>query len=90
MIDNLVEVGLLIGSGDHFEIRGWSHWNSSVNDVELISTGGVKGNHLRHHVERGKWGPTFDIRKDQKSRGLSVPESPTDRVPSRSVDVETD
>ena len=63
MIDNLVEVGLLIDSGDHFEIRGWSHWNSSVNDIELMSTGSVKGNHLRHHVKRGKWGPTCDVCK---------------------------
>jgi hypothetical protein len=55
-----------------------------------MSKGGLKGNHLRHHVNRRLWGKSCAICKEQKSRGLSLAESPTDRPPSRREDEDFD
>jgi hypothetical protein len=90
MIDTLIRVGLFIDRGNLIEIEGWSNWNNSADEVETMSKGGVKGNHLRHHVNRSVWGKSCAICKEQKTRGLSLPESPTDRPPSRREDVDTD
>jgi len=90
MIDTLIRVGLFNERDGVIEVNGWSKWNSSADEIETMSKGGLKGNHLRHHVNRGVWGPKCAICKEQKARGLSLPESPTDRPPSRREDVDED
>ena len=90
MIDTLIRVGLFIDHDTALEVSGWASWNNSADEIETMSKGGLKGNHLRHHANRGKWGAKCDICKEQKSRGLSLPESPTDRPPSRIEDVDGD
>jgi hypothetical protein len=90
MTTTLIQVGLFIDRGDSIEVSGWANWNTPTTEIEVMSRGGIKGNHLRHHVNRGKWRPKCPICREQKDRGLSAPESPPDSRPSRREDVDPD
>src|SRR5665213_2950272 len=34
MIDTLIRVGLFIDRDNLIEVRGWSHWNNSADEIE--------------------------------------------------------
>ena len=70
-IATLIRVGLYLEDGDDIIIRSWSDWNESAEDVEAMSEGGKRGNHLRWHVRKGVSDPKCSLCID---RGASRPD----------------
>lgn len=85
-IAKLVEVGLFIEDpvdNEVITIRSWGEWNDSAADIEVMSKGGKKGNHLRHHVRKG-------VVKDDCDLCMGQDDSPPDRGPDSPPDPRED
>jgi hypothetical protein len=70
----LVGRGIWLDKGDHLERRNWLAWNESAENIEAISRGGKRGNHVKWHV-RGKKPPSSDCEWCVRDGLASPPES---------------
>lgn len=70
--------------------HGWGRWNDTAAEVEVMSKGGSKGNHLRWHVKRGRVDPDCSLCTAAEIGGRSGTESGGDRGPNRRVDIDID
>jgi hypothetical protein len=86
-IDTLIRVGLFLDRGESIEVHGWGEWNDSREDVEAMSKGGKKGNHLRWHAKKNVTDPECEFCSDQVS---SPGESGGDRVPNPREETDVD
>jgi hypothetical protein len=77
-----VRAGLFVQQGDGVVIRSWARWNTAQTDIEAMSKGGKRGNHVKWHVMRGD--PRADcgfcvadglVESGGESGGDRVPES---------------
>jgi len=80
-----------------FVRRNWLAWNDSAADIETMSRGGKRGNHVRHHV-KGKKPPSAKCEFCVSEGLVSLPDRQATRPPDRQaispptpyIDVDTD